>query len=297
MILRSKCLPLIVLFFLLFCSTYSVCPHGYFKLQSMPYCFPWLTCRDISRIKLQQLIGYGSTKNVYLALWNQRNVTYISLRNRNFRYDYHNGLQNLVALSPNESVVQLLGFCQEEDIIITEYHEYNNALGFTDLKDKLTLKERFQFCLYYAKIIHFLHNSPTGVRVNCDSNDLNKLLSQFLITSNLRLVLCDTDALPELKTNQSIKCGSKEIKSNFVAPEQLWHKSSPFNIKRMKGYNEKTDIWKLPDVCLYFLKNEDVELLQYMLFGVHNRCKEKDPMRRPSAKEVINLYNEIFMFL
>lgn len=44
--------------------------------------------------------------------------------------------------------------------------------------------------------IRFLHNSPAGTRVMCDSNTPEKLLSQFVVDDADRLLLNDLDAVP-----------------------------------------------------------------------------------------------------
>lgn len=44
--------------------------------------------------------------------------------------------------------------------------------------------------------VAFLHDSPAGTRVMCDSNSPDKLLTQFLVTNNGRLLLNDIDAAP-----------------------------------------------------------------------------------------------------
>ena len=43
----------------------------------------------------------------------------------------------------------------------------------------------------------YLHNSPIGVRVMCDGPNLNRLLSQYLITDNFHMVVNDVDDLEE----------------------------------------------------------------------------------------------------
>jgi glycoprotein-mannosyl O6-kinase len=39
---------------------------------------------------------------------------------------------------------------------------------------------------------------PVGVRVMCDGDHTEKLLSQFLVTEEYRLIVNDLDALPEV---------------------------------------------------------------------------------------------------
>lgn len=292
--IRNKSSVIFVVYFIfVFNSVIGLCPRGYFKIPSMKYCHPWLRCKDIHDLKIIKLIGYGSTKNVYLAEWRNFNVSVSKLKNLNFQHDFYNGLHILKSLGPNRYLTQLVGFCELLSVIVTEYHEYNNALNFQFIKDGIKLKQKIDLCINYVEIVNYLHNSPIGTLVNCDSNDLMKLLSQLLITSDLNIILGDVDALPEVSSNSTIKCGRREIKSSFVAPEQLWKNSEPFQIEKMDGYNEKIDIWKIPDVCNYFLDGPEFELLQYRLFSIHLKCKDSDPNNRPSAKQLLDLYKNI----
>lgn len=281
---------------ILFNTVLGLCPRGYFKIPLMKYCHPWLRCKDINKVNVIKLIGYGSTKDVYLAEWRNLNVSFSILKNIHFQHDFYHGLHVLKTLEPNRYVIQLVGFCESKNVIVTEYHEFNNALNYQFIKDILNLKQKIDLCINYVEIMNYLHNSPIGTLVNCDSNDLNKLLSQFLITRGLNIILGDVDALPEVSSNSTIKCGRREIKSSFVAPEQLWKKSEPFQINQMNGYNEKVDVWKIPDVCNYFLDGPEFELLQYKLFTIHRKCKDSDPNNRPSTKQLVDLYKNIRSF-
>ena len=87
----------------------------------------------------------------------------------------------------------------------------------------------------------------------CDSNDIVKTLSQYLITDDFHLVVNDlSDALPEVKPDEGelIKCGYRELFGGFVAPEQLWPcgDSRPFNEEEIPSYDEMIDIWRIPNV-------------------------------------------------
>ena len=64
--------------------------------------------------------------------------------------------------------------------------------------------------LDFVRAIAYVH---THSRVMCDSNDLLKMLSQFLITDDLRLILNDVDALPQVDhaNGDKILCGHRQI--------------------------------------------------------------------------------------
>ncbi len=198
-------------------------------------------------------------------------------------------------------VIQLLGYCN--NIFVTEYHKLGTADQLVPLlESKLTshntLQVRFGLCVQYVKILRFLHNSPLGTRVMCDTNDLTKTLSQYLVTSDLCLVANDLDALPKVNRSegQLIKCGSRQLHGDFVAPEQLWSRGDDvtFDDALMPGYNEKTDIWKIPDVCEHFLgRLPAADNLRFHLFKIHKQCKEIRPELRPSADEVVIEYQRI----
>jgi len=210
----------------------------------------------------------------------------------------------LILLQPSSLVTQLVGWCSEQNLYVTEYHRHRSAdyllcvlASNNNIRNFSSPKWRFRFCLSYVDILVLLHGgSLAGVRVMCDSNDLYKLLQQILITDDLRLVLNDLDALPEVTNTSKIKCGHWEIISDFAAPEQLWpFDGVNFDDVYMPDYDEKTDIWKIPDVCLYFLGNSsECFLIKNWLFKIHNRCKENDPSRRPSALEVREEYHNVW---
>lgn len=164
-----------------------------------------------------------------------------------------------------------------------------------DITDQWNM--RIQFVKDYLSIMEYLHYSPIGTRVMCDTNDLQKTLSQFLITDNFRLIVNDLDALPEVVDNGTIKCGHRELFGDFVAPEQLWPygEDSSFTDEEMPGYNEKTDIWKIPNVLLFLLGNStQASRLKMLLFNdLFRWCKTYDALQRPTVREVKLKFNKI----
>ncbi|XP_041370080.1 protein O-mannose kinase-like [Gigantopelta aegis] len=160
------------------------------------------------------------------------------------------------------------------------------------------LSIRFQLCLDYIAILSILHNGPAGTRIMCDSNDIHKTLSQYLLTDDLRLTVNDLDALPYVNSPSGItaKCGHHEITGDFVAPEQLW----PFDDQEfidddMPGYDERTDIWKIPQVCDSFIGDVvGSTTLKLHLFNINTKCKDVNPQNRPSSEEVFKEYENIW---
>lgn len=129
----------------------------------------------------------------------------------------------------------------------------------------------------------------------CDSNDITKTLSQYLVTDDFHLVVNDLDALPEVKVDDGelIKCGHRELFGDFVAPEQLWPygDSHPFNDEEMPPYDERIDIWRIPNVVDKLLGRVDnSNNVRRLLLGIHESCKQEDPDERPTAKEVFEIY-------
>jgi len=278
------------------------CENGYFSLPGMVSCDAWLTCAEI-KTELHNLepLAQGAVKTVYKANYRGYTVVYSVLLTDHYQDDFKHGLQMLRELNPSRHVTQLLGYC--DDSFVTEYHPLGTAHNLDGVlngplavrDDIVDVHVRFEICINYARVISFLHRSPVGTRVMCDSNDIDKTLSQFLVNPDLTLVANDLDALPEVLNGEGVKCGHRQLYGDFVAPEQLWpYEDKPFNDDLMPSYDEKTDIWKIPDVCNHLLGTSDyASFLQFHLHKVHKRCKEVYPKRRPTAEEVLNAYLEI----
>ena len=235
--------------------------------------------------------------------WLDHDVAVNMLANPAYRDDFLHGLHMLSQLYPQVSVTQIIGVCEQNSIFVTQHHPLGSADHLEDifLQEHFrafdTLSVRFALCEQYVNILHSLHDNPDGTRVMCDSNDVNKTLSQFLLRDDLTLILNDVDALPlvDKAHGKLVKCGHQELFGEFVAPEQLWpHEDREFNDSEMLGYDEKVDIWKVPDVCDAFLgRVEGSARVRLQLLPVHLRCKSVDPADRPSALEVREDYESV----
>lgn len=232
-------------------------------------------------------------------------MVYSSLLDTTYVDDFKHGLSMLIGLQPSVHVTQLLGYCNNS--FVTEYQKLgtaahiHQALSTKTFKPYDTLKTRFGLCLHYAAILVFLHTSPLGTRVMCDSNELQKTLNQFLLTPDLSIIVNDLDALPQVNhtSGVGIKCGHRQLFGEFVAPEQLWpYDDQDFNDTEMPPYDEKTDVWKIPDVCDFFIGDlSGSDVLRLHLFKIHAQCKMGRATDRPTSQAVFEQYRNIAILL
>ncbi|CAL1531869.1 unnamed protein product [Lymnaea stagnalis] len=282
------------------------CSFGSFLLTGMSFCHHWLTCSDIFRevTDTQLLLGEGTQKIVREGVWRGHAVALNYLKTDFYVMDFKNDLKLLSYFSKEPKVNQLIGWCIEDlefPIIITEKHPLGSPNKLENLFEKFpnlnTITFRFMLCVQYLEILAFLHTSTEGPFVMCDSNDPEKALSQLLLTNNLTLVINDMDAVPQVIRHNGtlIKCGHAQLFGDLVAPEQLWpFENLPFNDTAMHSYDEKVDIWKIPDVCNYLIGNgPGSSILKLHLFNIHSKCKETDPIKRPTVETVLESYLSI----
>lgn len=289
---------------------HPISPHGpcmprHFKMATMKNCSPWLMCQQMNtEVRKLKIIGQGAVKQIYLSEWKGHKVALSKLSSSAYEEDFLHGLSMLQALQ-GPQVVQLVGLCPEEFSFVTEYHPLGSLLNLDSVLASErhhahdTWQTRLQLAVDYVTVLHFLHTSPAGTRVMCDSNNLEKTLSQFLLTSDFRLVVNDLDALPRADRGRGllVKCGHREITGDFVAPEQLWPhgKGQPFTDELMPGYDESTDIWKIPDVTRFVMgRVPGGDVVHFHLFRIHGECKRRDPQLRPSAMDVLSVYRSVY---
>ncbi|XP_006141696.1 protein O-mannose kinase isoform X1 [Tupaia chinensis] len=282
----------------------SRCPYGHFRMGQMANCSPWLSCEELrTDVRQLKLVGEGAVKRVFLSEWKERKVALSRLTSLEMEEDFLHGLQMLKSLqSPH--VVTLLGFCEDDHTILTEYHPLGSlgnleeTLSLARFQHANTWQHRLRLALGYVGIIDYLHHSPLGTLVMCDSSDLPKTLSQYLLTTNLSIVANDLDALPLVNRSSGmlVKCGHRELHGDFVAPEQLWPfgEDRPFQDDLMPAYDEKVDIWKIPDVSSFLLGHvEGSDMVRFHLFDIHKACKSQSPADRPTARDVLDAYQKV----
>ncbi|XP_072018140.1 protein O-mannose kinase-like [Amphiura filiformis] len=271
-----------------FNNTDRHCNPEHFQLNNDGICHPMLTCKDIQdNLTSIHKINGGYHKNVYLARWKNYNVTLVNLTKPEHTNELLSAAKNFQKFHPSPFVTQLLGFCSSIPAIVTEYHRFgklsniNKILKDTDKDNGAT---RFRLCIDYVKVINFLHSSPTGAHVMCDTDTLPNLLAQYLVTSDLHIVVNDVDRLPQVNASRGTHCPNNP--GELLAPEQI--------VRSSKGYDEKTDIWKIPAVAEYLLgAGIHGNLTRLILSKLHQKCRSKDPKLRPTAAEVLKGYLDV----
>nr|XP_046164424.1 protein O-mannose kinase [Oncorhynchus gorbuscha]XP_046164425.1 protein O-mannose kinase [Oncorhynchus gorbuscha] len=286
-------------------TPHGACPPRHFRMANMRNCSPWLECPQVrTEVRKLKMIGQGAVKQVFLSEWKGHKVALSKISSPEYQEDFLHGLSMLQALQ-GPHVVVLVGLCSEDHTLVTEYHPLGSLLNLDAVlaQERHRIRDTWQthlrLALDYVSILHYLHTSPAGTRVMCDSNDLVKTLSQFLLTSDFHLVVNDLDALPEVgaPAGSLVRCGHRELTGEFVAPEQLWPHSDgqPFVDELMPGYDEKTDIWKIPDVTRFLMgRVAGGDVVHFHLFQINGECKRRDPQLRPSAMDVLSVYRSVY---
>lgn len=282
---------LIIFIHLFYYTEYHCNSFGQFQFKSESKCYSYLNCRDVKHMNPIQLLAKGVVKNIWIVEWNYHLITMSSLTNIDYLGDFNENIKNHYIFRSSSFVSKILGVCGNS--IFTEYYQLGNMNNLQNVFKKYRIEkfnDRFKYCIQYVKIINFLHQHSM---VMCDTNSLEKTLTQYLINDNLQIILNDMDALPVATDKNKILCGNRIISSDFVAPEQtkiiIQH-----NKTVILPYDHKTDIWKIPDICHWILANTSIpEFQRQILYWIHQKCKSKIPSKRPETKEILQFYNLI----
>lgn len=290
---------LIILFYVVNFQFKTKCSTGQFRLYNG--CYSYLDCNDVKQMNPIRILARGTVKNVWLVEWNHQPLVMSTLTMTEYKEDFQANVENLLRFRMNKNpfIIELIGNCGQS--IFTPYYplgDMNNLRRILAIR-KSNFNNRLLYCIEYVKILQFLHQNSM---VMCDSNDLTKTLSQYLITDNdddddRLIIMNDLDALPN--TNHGpIKCGHRPIVGDFVAPEQRYPNTYD------DGYDHKTDIWKVPDVCHWIIKDDvddddqlrklKITLFQQRLLDwIHQKCKSPKSIERPEAMEIVKFYKFI----
>ncbi|XP_064468500.1 protein O-mannose kinase-like [Ornithodoros turicata] len=214
------------------------------------------------------------TFQVYKAEWNSYTVALSTLNDPRLEGDFQHNVAMHLELGEPHLTVDYLGSC--ENALVTEFFELGSAenlptLWAGPLREYATVTQRLALCVSYVAILAHLHRNH---RVMCDSNWLPKILSQYLLRSDLSLRVNDLDALPSA-SGAKVTCGREPLQGDLLAPEQ----------RTGGGCDTQCDTWKVPDVCVWFLgKGRESDALKFRLFEIHRRCKATEPGQRPTAQ-------------
>ena len=153
------------------------------------------------------------------------------------------------------------------------------------------IQTRFQLCVDYVRVLAYLHNSPIGVRVMCDTPFLDKLLDQYLITDDFHLVVNDVDGLEEVTKKGA--CHKRPANDSLQSRMEMENQGlptaiEPLNFQLRPAYDEKIDIWKIPWVVEKLLGSVKwSSFAKSELQEIMKKCNAVDPGQRPSASEVL----------
>ena len=282
------------------------CPSGTFSLPQWTVCKGWLTCSDISRdIRTSKFLYSLGEWQYSLAEWKNYEVLYA----KSLAAVSEISFDALPELAPHSNLLYPIGFCKAKQVVIfsTDGVNLNPANQLHSILKKTGCdywQIRFQLCIDYLRALSHLHSSTGGPYVFCNSNNVTQVFAQFLISSDLRLVFANFDNIPRVvHGTQDVKCSRRELQGNFVAPEQHWPFSQlkVFNFDEQPGYDEKTDIWKVPDITRALLLAESHQpgserMLDYLV-AMYYHCKRPSPKDRPTATEVLEDYELVWKLL
>lgn len=281
------------------------CPRGKFSFPGWNECRSWLNCSQIAlQVHATRRFHHGITKRVWHANWNGYQVVFINCSEKDAvkREQCSRGMHNMEKLQ-GKFVTRLIGSCPEKLQIVTMYYKHG-TLRFLDnlLRSRRhrlykydNIQTRFQLTVEYLKVLDYLHSSPIGVRVMCDSPYLDKLLDQYLITDDFHVVVNDVDGLEEVTEEggchkwQNVSFSSKGQLTKELAERLGWPNESeplPFHLRPV--FDEKIDIWKIPWVVEKLLgKVKGSSFAKNELRKIMEKCHAINPQQRPTANEVL----------
>eukprot|EP00049_Salpingoeca_infusionum_P026079 m.23565 g.23565 ORF g.23565 m.23565 type:complete len:359 (-) comp8517_c0_seq2:700-1776(-) len=205
------------------------CPANQTSFPGGSVCEPLLGCKTFELLVLtskqsgsHHLNGQGGgVKALTLVSLNGTELVLAQARNPSFA-DFDYGFKNLVALAPHPLVIRPVGFCSKTKSMLLPFYPLGSAENLESIVRSSPSQDtvRLQLVQDYISILVHLHHtaSSRGAFVMCDAVTVEKLLSQFLVSSSYRLILNDVDALPLANSSEGrrVKCGHQQLSGAFV---------------------------------------------------------------------------------
>ena len=283
------------------------CSRGTFSFEGWVTCKDHLNCDEIAHdVRRGRAIGTVGNWKVFSAEWKEYEVIHAQLTTDGFPEEDVD-LNSLSELFPHLNFLYVIGQCTERKNKALIFSQSSTILGNARQLDVIlnstgcnNWKSRFSLSMDYVRVLHHIHTKPRGRLTLCNSHTLHQLLTQFVVTEDLRLKLAGYDNLPVV-VSSGIKCSKSELHGNFVAPEQKWPfgQIKVFNDREQPMYNHKSDIWKIPDVITFFMSADCercMDILDY-LFVIFQFCKKDLPTERPSALGVLQELEDVWKML
>ena len=280
----------------------SPCPRETFSLSHWASCSKRLTCDDIQEaVRPSSLLWEDEKWQCFLAEWNSYRVIFTKLKDKfEEEVDMEEVFSAMQGLSPHPNLLYPIGSCTSTKTII--YGMTDQVFPLTQLDSFLAKAGcdnwmvRFKLAIDYVRLLNYLHLHSSGPYVLCNSHSIELLLSQFVVSHHIQLLLANFDNLPYGQL--PVVCSQQELHGDFVAPEQKWPygRLKMFNPDEQPGYFYTSDIWKVPDVTQAILGNsrESRKISNYLL-AIHHRCKHLNHLQRPSASEVLTEYETVWL--
>ena len=279
------------------------CAEETFSLSHWTSCTKFLTCEDfLTTVRPSALLWSTDRWNYFLGDWNSYHVIYTqTLSDSSAEELVETSWETVENLSPHPNILYPIGACSTSHSMVFGMRDSLFPLTKLDfLLDKAGCNNwmvRLRLAIDYVYILDYLHTHPSGPHILCNSHSLEMTLSQFAVSQPLTLILTNFDNLPIASGPSTVVCSQEQLVGDFVAPEQKWPYShlKMFNSEEQPGYDQASDIWKIPDITRYILGNsrESRKILHY-LFIIHQKCKTLDHLQRPTARDVLKEYETVW---
>ncbi|KAM0052832.1 putative protein kinase RLK-Pelle-SD-2b family [Helianthus debilis subsp. tardiflorus] len=204
---------------------------------------------------------------------------------------------NTIARTHHKNLVQLLGYCDDDEqrLLIYEYMSNGTLAVFLFGDKRPSWKQRSYIAVGVAKGLTYLHEDCSNRIIHCDIKPQNILLDDYYNAKIADFGLAKLLMVNQSRTNTGIR-GTK----GYVAPE--WFRNTPVTFKSVVIDDDAEDVAVLTDLawdCYQegrldaFVENDmealdDLEkLTTFMMVGLW--CVQENPSMRPTMKKVIQM--------
>ncbi|CAD8085497.1 unnamed protein product [Paramecium sonneborni] len=270
----------------------------------------WMINHD--QLKLEKLIGTGSSCEVYKGYWRGGEVAIKKMKikslNENHLKEFKREISALVTIQRHPNLVQLLGISQKDDelYIVTEYCAGGTLFDLLHKKKHLEInwQQRVKMAIQIADGMHHLHklNPPL---IHRDLKSLNLLLEQTYEQNRLNIKIADF-GLARVQADNGEQMTGVLGTFHWMAPEVF--QNVPYTIKA-DVYSYAIVLWEIccretpykqlstnPPAIMKLVAVDngrpDLSLIQagcpLFLKELMIKCWDKDPQKRPLFQEVLS---------
>ncbi|CAD8083040.1 unnamed protein product [Paramecium sonneborni] len=269
----------------------------------------WMINHD--QLKLEKLIGTGSSCEVYKGYWRGGEVAIKKMKikslNENHLKEFRREISALVTIQRHQNLVQLLGISQKDDelYIVTEYCAGGTLFDLLHRKKHLEInwQQRVKMAIQIADGMLHLHklNPPL---IHRDLKSLNLLLESTFDQNRLNIKIADF-GLARVQADNGEQMTSVLGTFHWMAPEVF--QNVPYTIKA-DVYSYAIVLWEIccretpykqlstnPPAIMKLVAVDngrpDLSLIQtgcpLFIKELMIKCWDKDPQKRPSFQDVI----------